>query len=55
MVLARNIIFMASSPAEFEKRIDMVARKVTMQSEKKAKIMTAFLNPKIQRVWEERV
>jgi hypothetical protein len=55
LTLARNVIFMASSPNEFERRIDMVARKVTLQTDKKQKICMAFLNPKIQKCWEEQV
>lgn len=35
MILARNTIYMASSPSEFERRIDLVARKVTIHNEKR--------------------
>jgi hypothetical protein len=50
--LGRNLLFFAHNPNEFERRIDLVARKVTLQNDKKQKIKNAFLNPKIQRAWE---
>jgi hypothetical protein len=50
--LGRNLLFFAHNPNEFERRIDLVARKVTLQNDKKQKIENAFLNPKIQRAWE---
>ena len=53
--LSRNLLFFANNPNEFERRIDLVARKVTLQNDKKQKIKNAFRNPKIQRAWEQTV
>lgn len=53
--LGRNLLFLSNDHKEFERRIDLVARKVTLQNDKKQKIKNAFLNPKIQRAWEQAV
>lgn len=50
--LVNNVLFLANNPNEFQRRIDLVARKVTLQNDKSQKIKNAFLNPKIQRTWE---
>lgn len=55
VILAKNVIYMSSCPLEFERRIDFVARKVTLQTDKKLKIICCFLDPAIKKMWQNEV
>lgn len=49
--LARNIHFLAHTSAEFDRRIDLVARKVVLLNTRRPRIENAFLNKRVGRRW----
>jgi hypothetical protein len=50
--LAKNIALFSSTPNEFERRVDQVARKVSLHNTKRNNIQNAFLNPRITTYWK---
>jgi hypothetical protein len=50
---ARNINFLAHTSAEFERRIDLVARKVVLLNTRRPRIENAFLNKRVVGRWAE--
>lgn len=49
---AQNMAYLSSTSNEFERRIELVAIKSTLHNEKRPHIENAFLNPKIEALWQ---